>query len=120
MGIRLGTLVMKTALLNAVLDRADAVGLGHLNAAMALVDWAWGHTRKLLPTWGEAPDARIERLILETLHRKGPMSRRNVQRAMGHRTGPGVFGRVVKAMIENGEIVETPERVLTLIPEDGE
>lgn len=121
MGIRLGTLVKKTALVHAVLAQSSAVEVAHLDAAIALVDWAWGHTRTLLPTWGESPDARIERLVLEALERRGPTNRRKLQQVIGHRMGPGMFGRVIKAMIENGEVVETPERVIARCePDEGE
>lgn len=118
MGIRLGTLVKKVALVHAVLDRAQAVRSEHLDAALATVDWSWGHTRKLLPTWGESPDARMARQIMEVLARRGPyLSKRKVQQLAGNRSGPGVFARVVKAMIENGELVVTPDNLIAIAPE---
>lgn len=117
MGIRLQTLTKKAALVYAVLDRSRTIQAAHLESAIALVDWAWGHTKKLLPTWGEFPEARLQRLILETLARRGPLPKRKVQQAIGHRMGPGVFARVVKAMIENGELTVTPDNTIAIAPE---
>lgn len=117
MGIRLQTLVKKAAIVYAVLDRSRAIQASHLESAIALVDWSWGHTKKLLPTWGEFPEARLQRLILETLARRGPMPKRKVQQAIGHRMGPGVFARVVKAMLENGELTVTPDNTIAIAPE---
>lgn len=117
MGIRLQTLAKKASLVYAVLDRAQAISVDHLESAIALVDWAWGHTKKLIPTWGEFPEARLGRLITETLARRGPLSKRQVQQAIGHRMGPGVFARIVKAMIENGEITSSIDNVLSLVPD---
>jgi len=118
MGIRLGTLVKKVALVHAVLDRSATIRRDHLDAAIATVDWSWGHTRRLLPTWGESPDARMARQIMEVLARRGPyLSKRKVQQLAGNRAGPGVFARVVKAMIENGELVATPDNLIGIAPE---
>lgn len=120
MSVRLGTLVKKVALVYAVLDRAQAIERQHLDAGIELVDWCWSHTRRLLPTFGEAMDAKIARLILETLKRRGPTQRRKVQQLVGRSSGPGVFGRVVRDMVANGDIVETADKALILVPDDEE
>lgn len=120
MSVRLGTLVKKVALVYAVLDQAAEIGREHLCAAIALIDWSWSHTRGLLPTFGEHLDAKLARLIVEALKRRGPTHRRKVQQLVGRSSGPGIFGRVVKDLVANGEIVETADRVLALVPDDDE
>lgn len=120
MSVRLGTIIKKIALVYAVLERSPAVDLNHLEAGIVMVNWSWAHTKALLPTFGEQTDAKISRLIVETLERRGPTHRRKMQQLIGRSSGPGVFGRVVKAMVENGDIVETPDRQLVLVPDEDE
>jgi hypothetical protein len=117
MAIRLGTMIKKVALIHAVLEQANAVELKHLEAAIALVEWSWEHMRRLIPTWGEFPDAKLQRLIVEILHRKGPLTRRKCQQSIGHRLGPGKFAAVVKAMLENGELIAHPDGTIS-VPND--
>ncbi|HXH57935.1 hypothetical protein, partial [Iamia sp.] len=103
---------------HAVLDRSNTVDVPHFDAATALVEWSWSITKQLIPTWGEFPEARLQRLILEVLRRKGTLSRRKTQQSIGHRLGPGTFARVVKAMIENGELIAHPDGSISAAPEE--
>lgn len=115
MGIRLGTLIKKAALIHAVMDRSSFVEVNHLEAAIALVEWSWGHTKRLLPTWGESPDAALQRKIIETLNRKGPtLHKRIIQQYAGNRSGPGMFARTIKFMAENGEITVSPDNMVSI------
>lgn len=118
MSQRMGTIVKKVALVHAVLDRSNTVDVPHFDAATALVEWSWSITKQLIPTWGEFPEARLQRLILEVLRRKGTLSRRKTQQSIGHRLGPGTFARVVKAMIENGELIAHPDGSISAAPEE--
>jgi hypothetical protein len=120
MAIRLGTMIKKVALIHAVLEQANAVELTHLEAAIALVEWSWFHMRRLIPTWGEFPEAKLQRLILEILRRKGPLTRRKTQQSIGHRLGPGTFARVVKAMLENGELLTHNDGTISAAPDEDE
>lgn len=104
MAVRRGTIVKKIALVHAVMDGAKAIEWDHMRIGIALSDWAWQHTRRLMPTWGESKDAEMERKILERLASRGPMNKRSLQSSVGNRLGPGVFARIIKAMVENGDI----------------
>lgn len=105
MGIRRGTIVKKIALVHAVTQGATAVTLAHLESGISFADWAWGHTKALLPMWGESKDAEMARKMIEKLNQRGPMKKRDLQMLVGNRMGPGVFARIIKSMVENGDIV---------------
>ena len=114
MGIRRGTMVKKIALVHAVTDGAKSVSIDHLESGISFSDWAWKHTKALLPTWGETKHAEIERKILENLGSSGPMKKREMQRRVASRMGPGVFAGIVKSMTENDDIVVTDDGLLVL------
>lgn len=120
MHIRLAVMIRKVALIYAVSEAAPGIGDRHIAAAIALIEWMWVNMRRLIRTWGEAPEANLQRKIIETLDRNGPMLRRKLQQNIGHRMGPGVFARVVKAMLENGTLGMTEDRRLTLITDDDD
>ncbi|MGI8477825.1 MAG: DUF3987 domain-containing protein, partial [Thermomicrobiales bacterium] len=115
MSVRLGSLLKKIALIHAITDGARAVDVPHVNAAIALLAWSWGHTRALIPMWGESQEGRLQRQVIETLGRKGPMKRRLIQPYIGNKLGPGVFARTIKAMVDNGEIVASADGILSLV-----
>ena len=104
MGIRRGTIVKKIALVHAVISGAQSISADHMEIGIAIGDWSWEHVRRMLPTWGESKDAEMERKILERLHQT-PMTKRQLQQYTGNRLGPGVFSRIIKSMVENGDIV---------------
>ena len=112
MGIRRGTMVKKIALVHAVLEGSKAITAGHIETGITISDWSWEHVRRMLPTWGESPDAELERKILEKLAQFGPMRKREMQRKVGSRLGPNVFGRIVKSMVENDDIVVTDDGMM--------
>jgi len=106
MGIRRGTMVKKIALVHAVTDSSKVVTLDHLNRGIAFSDWSWQHTKRLLPMWGETKHAELERKILENLTAIGsPTRKREMQRKVASKLGPGVFAGIVKSMVENDDIV---------------
>jgi hypothetical protein len=117
MGVRRGTIVKKIALVHAVMDGARSINRRHIETGVALSDWAWEHTKRILPTWGESQDAELSRKILEKLAQRGPMTKRQLQQLVGSRLGPGVFARIVKSMVENGDIVIGDGNIVGLVPE---
>lgn len=117
MGVRRGTIVKKIALVHAVMDSAKFIGEEHIRIGIALSDWAWEGTRRLLPTWGESKDAELARKITEKLDQRGPMTKRQLQQLTGSRLGPGVFARIIKSMVENGEIVTSDNNIVAIAPD---
>ena len=116
MGIRRGTIVKKIALVHAVMSGSKHVTDEHMEIGVAIGDWSWGHVRRMLPTWGESKDAEMERKIMERLDQRGPMTKRQLQQYTGNRLGPGVFARIIKSMIENGDIVVGDDNIVGLVP----
>ena len=114
MHARTGMYLLKFSLIYAIADGAREIGADHFLAGKALSDWSWNHTRQIVPMLGEAPDAKLQRKISDYLKRKGASKRVQVQRGIGHSLGPGVFQRVVDAMVKNGELYEDSDKVLSL------
>jgi hypothetical protein len=117
MGIRRGTIVKKISLVYAVTEGAREIDLPHLEYGIAFGDWCWEQTRRMIPSWGESQDAELSRKILEKLAQRGPMTKRQLQQLVGSRLGPGVFARIVKSMVENGDIVIGDGNIVGLVPE---
>jgi len=114
MGIRRGTIVKKIALVHAVMSGSKHVTDEHMEIGIAIGDWSWSHVRKMLPTWGESKDSEMERKIMEKLEQRGPMTKRQLQQYTGNRMGPGVFSRIIKSMVENGDIVVGDGNIVAL------
>jgi hypothetical protein len=71
-------LIRTLALIYAVGDGAEQIGDEHLAAAMAMIEWMWGHVRVMLGTWGVDIYNLIEQRITTVLRKKGPMLRRDL------------------------------------------
>jgi hypothetical protein len=109
MRVRHAVLIQKLALIHAVTDGARAVGLQHLEPAIAAVDWMWRHVARLMPTWGGRIDTLIEERMVAVLSRRGPMRRRDLQIQCSNRRWSGTdFARVFDAAVKNGRIVVDP------------
>jgi len=117
MGIRRGTIVKKVALVHAVTDGAKKVGANHIETGIAISDWSWDHVKRMIPTWGESKDAEMERKIIDRLSQRGPMTKRQLQQYVGNRLGPGIFARIIKSMVENGDIVVGDGNMVSLASE---
>jgi hypothetical protein len=116
MGIRRSTIVKKIALAHAILARSPSVTATHLDVGIALGDWCWEHTKRLIPTWGESRDAQLARKITERLQR-GPMHKRPLQHSVASHIGPGVFGRCLKDLVELGNVIVTEGGMVALAEE---
>lgn len=114
MGIRRGTMVKKIALVHAVIEGSRTITAQHINIGITISDWSWEHVRRMLPTWGESADAELERKILEKLTQFGPMRKREIQRRIGSRMGPNVFGRTLKSMVENNDLIVTEDGMVSI------
>ena len=109
MRVRHAVLIQKIALIYAVTERKREVGLDHLEAAIAVVEWMWGHVSVLLDTWGRSIDGQIEERIKTALADHGPMRRRELQQKCSSRKWSGTeFARTFKAMAENKTVVIDP------------
>lgn len=109
MRARHSNLVIKISLIFAVSDKADAIEVRHLEAAIALVDWMWSEVRQLMQFWGVGIDTHIANRIVNQLARNGAMKRRDLQRMTGSRKwGPREFAAVFDAMVRNGTIAIDP------------
>jgi hypothetical protein len=99
---RYATLIVKVALIYAVLDGEHLLTRAHLERGIALIEWMWGHVARMLPEWGGVKDGRIEAKILKLLTERGPMRKRDLQSYCKSRTwGPVDFHRVFDAMVHN-------------------
>lgn len=118
MRIRHPDMALKWSLLFAVSDRAQEVGLPHLQAAIAVLDWMWDGIKRRLPTWGVSIDNKIEALIRQNLEDHGAMKRRDLQRKCQRRQWSGrEFAAVFRAMVENGHLVVDAHGVVALAEE---
>lgn len=118
MRIRHPDMALKWALLFAISDRAHAITLDHLNAAIAVLDWMWEGVKRRLPTWGVSIDNKIEALIRQSLEDHGAMKRRDLQRKTARRQWSGrEFAAVFRAMVENGHLVVDAHGVVALAEE---
>lgn len=103
---RLGTHILKVALIYAVCDGATgSIELNHLNAAIAFVDWCWHHTRELMKDWGVGPTNQIENRIEAVLRRSRALKRRDLHNQCRNRKWNSAdFAKVLDAMIRNGTV----------------
>jgi len=111
---RLGVHVRKVALIYAASEGALSISLEHLEAAIAFVEWCWGHTRELMKTWGVTVwgdlEARIQRVLTQA---KAGMPRYVLQaKCSSRRWGQREFGQVIEAMNKNGTIVVDAQGVI--------
>lgn len=106
---RHATLIRKLALIYAVSESAEAIDVRHLEPAIALIDWMWGHVRELMKEWGTGVDLKIEARIRAALLRHGVMHRRDLQQRTASRHWSGrEFAAVFRSLAENGLIEVDP------------
>jgi hypothetical protein len=110
MRIRHATLIHKLALIYAISEGAQTISLRHIEPAIALVDWMWGNVRRLMADWGVTPGAQLENRIIDVLERRGPMRRRDLQRACSNRKWTGSdFAKALDSMLKNGTVAVSAE-----------
>lgn len=105
MSVRHPVLVRKIALILAVSDTAKQIQLAHVTAAIALVDWMWEQTRRLMADWGVGIDSQLENRVVDVLTRCGPLKKRELQmKTKGRKWSAIEFDRVFRAMVSNQTI----------------
>lgn len=105
----------KLSLIYAVLDGATEVQSCHLEAALAAVEWMWGHLRPLIRTWGRSDDGQIEERVLHVLHEHGAMKRRDLQAYCHNRRWSAVdFNRVLAGLLGSEVVVQGQDSVIGL------
>lgn len=109
MKVRHPMMVQKWALMFAVSDGSPVITLDHMNAAIAIIDWMWTCIQKYLPSWGVAPERKIEERILTVLSQRQPMSRRDLNRYVRGKWTAREYASVYRAMKENHQIVESAD-----------
>jgi hypothetical protein len=96
----------KIALLYALADGALGIDDEHLEAGIALVDWSWSVLERDVRGWGASEEVQLERIIEETLQRRGPMKKWRLQGACKRSRWPQtMFHRVTDSMLKNETLV---------------
>lgn len=104
MRVRQADLVQKVALIYAVSEGAPLISVRHLEPAIALIDWSWLAVSAWLNDWGSNDDAKLAKRLRDILTKKGALHKRQLQKAIGYRTGPGMFMKTLDAMMRAGEV----------------
>jgi hypothetical protein len=106
MRVRHATLIQKIALIYAVTEGAEAIGLRHIEPAMELVSWMWTQVKEMLKTWGVQTDTQVLQRIHQVLAKKGEMKRWQLQAACSNRRWTSAdFTRALDNAIKNGTVV---------------
>lgn len=120
MRIRHAVLMRKVALIYAVTDSADAIEDRHLAAAMALIEWMWKHVKAMLREWGIGIESQIEVRVVNALRKHGALPKRRIQMVTASRRWSAKdFAMVLRAMLENGQVIADPTGLIAL-PDDEE
>ena len=101
-------MALKLALIYAVLDRAPAIDREHLETGVAIVEWSWANIKPMLPSWGGSIDNKIQAKIIETLTKRGSMTRRDLQRYAKGRRPLTDYHKVFEIMLKTGEFALDP------------
>ncbi len=102
---RLGVHIRKLALIYAASAGAKEIGLNHLEAAIAFVEWSWVHTRQMMQTWGVPTFNQLEARIEQVLKKTGFIKRRDLQgHCKSRKWGAVEFARVLDVMVKNGNV----------------
>ena len=102
---RLGTHIRKVALLYAATAGASEIDLGHLEPAIAFVEWSWCNTQVLMRDWGVSVWLQIENKIEKVLREHGAIMRRDLAHKCRSRLWSSrEFAQVLDAMIKNGTV----------------
>jgi len=100
---RAATLVVKVALIYAVLNGDQMLTQHHLELGIAVVEWMWLHVRRMLPTWGGTVPGRIEAKITQYLIQHGPTNKRKLRQYCRARTwSTADFNSALDAMYKGG------------------
>lgn len=110
MKVRYPVMIQKWALLFAVSDRAPAVGLEHIESAIALGDWMWECVRRLLPTWGTTPERKIEERMLTVLQQRQPIEKRILTQYVRGKWTSREVAQVLKSLSDTGQITLSTDR----------
>ena len=112
---RLHVQVRKISMLLALTDGEITIRLPHLRAALAIVNWSWTETMRLIDLWNPSIESRIERRVLDVLASQGAMSNAKLQQTTRNRAWSATeYNRVIKALIEVGAIVRDAENTIAL------
>lgn len=109
MKVRHPMMVQKWALMFAVSDGAKAINIDHLETAITIVEWMWSCVQRYLPSWGVAPERKIEERIITVLEQRQPMTKRDLNRYVRGKWTAREFSGVYRAMKENQQIVESAD-----------
>lgn len=106
MRARYATLVVKIALIYAVLNGDQLITQDHLEKGIAVIEWMWAHVIRMVPSWGSTTHGRLEAKFLQTLEERGPMKRRDLTRSCSNRRKWSSMDmkQVLEALMSNGVI----------------
>jgi hypothetical protein len=104
MAQRMGANIHRIALLHAASEAAGSISESHLGAATAFVEWAFQATREHARRWGWNEDARLGTHILDALS-CGPVRNTDLARFLGERVGAPQLQKVLKALLETGQVM---------------
>lgn len=103
MAQRVPAYVVRVAILYAIAEGADEIGLEHIRCARDYVthvfDTSSPHTR----SWGATDEARLAAAILNFVG-EGGRARSDFDRAFSEMYGPTVVGRTITALRDNGRL----------------
>lgn len=114
---RYPTLVIKLALLFSITEDSRSIRprieLHHLEAAIALIQWAYTQTKKIAGEWGASEEARIEGRITGSLAKNGGAMKRRMlyQNTYVKGSSASLWARVLKALVDNKVLVEVGDAV---------
>jgi hypothetical protein len=100
---RMASNIHKIALIYACSEAAPALTEAHLTAATAFVEWGFDNARIHARKWGWGEEAMIGHAILDVLS-CGPVSRREINIAVGENISPILFDRVLEALVKNDRV----------------
>jgi hypothetical protein len=73
MRARYSTLIIKLALIYAVLNGDQVITRDNLERGIAFIDWMWAHVARMVPGWGSTLHGQLEHRIVQVLKEQGPM-----------------------------------------------
>jgi hypothetical protein len=113
MAQRVPAYVVRIALLYAISYGADAIGVGHTEAARDLVVHLFNRAAPETRSWGANDEARLASGIISFVTGEG-RPRSDIDRAFSAVYGPSVVGRAIEALRNNGRIEQDAIGFVTL------
>jgi hypothetical protein len=105
MRARHATLIVKLALIYAVLNGDQMLSWSHLERGIAIIDWMWEHVARMVPGWGTTIPGRIEEKVLRVLRERGPMKRWKLHGQVSNRSwSTKDVNVVIEALYKGGAI----------------